>query len=219
MTARLDIYWSFRSPYSYLAIDRLAEIVADYEIEHEFRFVRPLAMREPTFFERNRPQWLPYLVKDVLRESARLGVPFAYPRPDPIIMNMGTGKVEADQPLMKPLIELGLAAEETEKAGLSFARAVARRIWGGVENWQEEAHMEAAAREAGVDLAGLRGFARANPERLASALSRNEEAQMAHHWGVPLMVLDDEPFFGQDRLDSLVWRLDQKGSKKKAARP
>jgi 2-hydroxychromene-2-carboxylate isomerase len=79
--------------------------------------------------------------------------------------------------------------------------------------------MAAATREAGVELAGLRDFARANPERLASVLARNEEAQMAHHWGVPLMVLDDEPFFGQDRLDSLVWRLDQKGSKKKAARP
>jgi len=219
MRPRLDIYWSFRSPYSYLAIDRLAEIVADRDIEHEFRFVRPLAMREPAFFERNRPQWLPYLVKDVMRESARLGVPFAFPRPDPIVMNMATGKVEADQPLMKPLIELGIAAEETAKAGLSFARAVARRIWGGVENWQEDAPMREAAREAGLDLAGLRDFARADPGRIAEVLVRNEAAQVAHHWGVPLMVLDDEPFFGQDRLDSLVWRLDQKGAKKMAARP
>jgi 2-hydroxychromene-2-carboxylate isomerase len=25
------------------------------------------------------------------------------------------------------------------------------------------------------------------------------------------MVLDGEPFFGQDRLNSLVWRLEQRG--------
>ena len=211
---KLDIYWSFRSPYSYLAIDRLADIVRDYDIEHEFRFVRPLAMREPTFFERNRPQWLPYLFKDVMRESARLGVPFAFPRPDPIVMNLGTGKVDADQPLMKPLMDLGVAAEETAKAGLAFARAAARRIWGGVENWPEETHMAAAATEAGLDLSNLRRWADANAARIAEIVARNEEAQMTQHWGVPLMVFDGEPFFGQDRLDSLVWRLDQQGRRR-----
>lgn len=215
MTAKLDIYWSFRSPYSYLAIDRLAGIARDYEIACDFRFVRPLAMREPTFFERNRPQWLPYLVKDVMRESARLGVPFAFPRPDPIVMDMATGKVEAEQPLMKPLMALGVAAEETRHAGLAFARAMSRRIWGGVENWQAEKTMAEAAREAGLDLDALRAFAGDNASRIAEIIARNEEAQMAQHWGVPLMVLDDEPFFGQDRLSSLVWRLDQKALRKR----
>lgn len=212
---KLDIYWSFRSPYSYLAIDRLALIVRDYDIPHEFRFVRPLAMREPTFFERNRPQWLPYLFKDVLRESARLGVRFAPPRPDPIAMNMGTGKVEPSQPLMDVLMGLGIAAEETAKAGLSFARSVSHRIWGGTENWHEGGHLAEAAAEAGLDLAALERWARENPERIGAVIARNEEAQMAQHWGVPLMVLDDEPFFGQDRLDSLVWRLDQMNLRKR----
>lgn len=209
--AKLDIFWSFRSPYSYLAIDRLAEIADAYAIDCAFRFVRPLAMREPTFFERNRPQWLPYLFKDVIRESARLGVPFAFPRPDPIIMNMATGKVETDQPLMTPLMALGVSAEETAGKGLAFARAVSRRIWGGVEGWPEESHMSEAAREAGLDLLALRAFAGANDARILEIIARNEEAQMVQHWGVPLMVLEDEPFFGQDRLDSLVWRLDQLG--------
>ena len=67
--ARLDIYWSFRSPYSHLAIDRLVDISRKFSVETHFRPVRPLAMREPDFFERGRPQFLPYLFKDVLRES------------------------------------------------------------------------------------------------------------------------------------------------------
>ncbi|MEK7265473.1 MAG: DsbA family protein [Pseudomonadota bacterium] len=211
----LEIYWSFRSPYSYLAIDRLAEIVRDYDVPAAFRFVRPLAMREPTFFERNRPQWLPYLFKDVMRESARLGIRFAPPRPDPISMNMGTGKVDAAQPLMDRLMGLGISAEEMQKAGLAFARAVSHRIWGGTENWHEGRHLAEAAEEAGLSLASLEDFARDNKEAIGAALKRNEDAQMAQHWGVPLMVLDDEPFFGQDRLDSLVWRLDLKSLKKK----
>lgn len=212
--AALDIYWSFRSPYSWLAIDRLERIVRDYDVATRFCFVRPLAMREPTFFERNRPQWLPYLFKDVMRESARLGVPFYPPRPDPITMDMGTGKVAPDQPLMDVLMRLGIAAEESEGKGLAFARSLARRIWGGTENWPERAHMEEAAREAGLALAGLEAYARDHESALLSRMAANEAAQLVHHWGVPLMVLDEEPFFGQDRLDSLVWRLDQKGLKR-----
>lgn len=212
--SKLDIYWSFRSPYSYLAVGRLADIVRDYDITYEFRFVRPLAMREPTFFERNRPQWMPYLFKDILRESARLGVVFAFPRPDPISMDIGSGKVDAEQPLMSRLMGLGIAAEETQRRGLEFARAVSRRIWGGTENWHEGDHLARAAEEAGLSLAALEAFARENPDRVETAIRRNEEAQMTQHWGVPLMVLYDEPFFGQDRLDSLVWRLDQKNLRK-----
>ena len=33
----------------------------------------------------------------------------------------------------------------------------------------------------------------------------------AGHWGVPTMVFRGEPFFGQDRVDTLRWRLDQCG--------
>lgn len=208
--ARLDVYWSFRSPYSYLAIDRLAEIVADYAVEAHFRPVRPLAMREPDFFTKNRPQFLPYLMRDVFRESQRLGVPIAPPRPDPISMDMASGRVDPTQPLMDRLMALAVAAVEAGK-GLEFARAVSHRIWGGVENWHQGPVLAEAAFAAGLGLATLDEWASRNKAAVAGVIIVNEAEQMKHHWGVPLMVLDEEPFFGQDRLDSLVWRLDQKG--------
>lgn len=40
----------------------------------------------------------------------------------------------------------------------------------------------------------------------------------AGHWGVPLRALDGEPFYGQGRFDLLVWRLEQKGLRKREAR-
>jgi 2-hydroxychromene-2-carboxylate isomerase len=30
---------------------------------------------------------------------------------------------------------------------------------------------------------------------------------------VPLMVFNGEPFFGQDRIDALLWRMSQSGLK------
>lgn len=205
---RLDVYWSFRSPYSYLATGRLADIRARYKVDFRFRPVRPLAMREPDFFERSRPQFLPYLLRDVFREAERLGIPFAPPRPDPILMDMATGKVAPEQPIMTPLMAQGIAAGELGR-GLEFAGAVAANIWGGVENWNAPATMAAAARRAGLDLAEIDDYARANAGAIAKTLAESEAEQMQHHWGVPLMVLDGEPFFGQDRIDALVWRLDR----------
>jgi 2-hydroxychromene-2-carboxylate isomerase len=205
---RLDVYWSFRSPYSYLATDRLAAIRERYAVEFRFRPVRPLAMREPDFFERNRPQFLPYLLRDVVREAERLGISFAPPRPDPIRMDMATGKVAAEQPIMTPLMALGVAAADLGR-GLEFAGAVAAGIWGGLENWNAPENLAAAARAAGLGLAELEAHAQAQAELLAKALAESEAEQLKHHWGVPLMVLDDEPFFGQDRIDALRWRLDR----------
>jgi 2-hydroxychromene-2-carboxylate isomerase len=205
---RLDIYWSFRSPYSWLAIDRLARIRSEYRIETHFRPVRPLAMREPQFFERNRPQFLPYLMRDVFRESQRLGIPIAPPRPDPISMDLASGRVDPAQPLMERLMALAVAACRADR-GIEFARAVAARIWGGVENWHQAAVMAEATAAAGLRLDDLDRWAADHAEEIRAEIAASETEQMKHHWGVPLMVLDDEPFFGQDRLDALVWRLDQ----------
>lgn len=33
----------------------------------------------------------------------------------------------------------------------------------------------------------------------------------AGHWGVPAFAIDNEPFFGEDRIDTLRWRLGKLG--------
>lgn len=208
--ARLEIYWSFRSPYSYLAIDRLAAIKRDYDIDVDFRPVRPLAMREPDFFKRGRKQFLPYLLKDVPREAERLGIPFGLPDPDPIRMDMASGKVDPDQPIMTMLMDLAIAATQAG-AGVEFARAVGRSIWGGKKGWHEEDALGETLRKACLDLSDLKQWAADNQAAIEETIARNEAAQLQHHWGVPLAALDGEPFFGQDRIDSLIWRLDQRG--------
>jgi len=207
--AKLEIYWSFRSPYSYLAIDRLCAIREHYEVDVAFRPVRPLAMREPDFFERGRKQFVPYLMQDFPREAERLGLSFGLPNPDPIDMDMGSGKVAPEQPLMDRVMALGIAACENDR-GLDFAKAVSARVWTG-KPWSDDASLGDAAREAGLDLAALEGWASVNAAKIAKTIEANEAEQLKHHWGVPLMVLDGEAFFGQDRLDSLEWRLAKRG--------
>jgi 2-hydroxychromene-2-carboxylate isomerase len=43
-------------------------------------------------------------------------------------------------------------------------------------------------------------------------IAGNEQAHAASgHWGVPTFTFENEPFFGQDRIDLLVWRMESKG--------
>lgn len=208
MSKSLSLYFSFRSPYSFLAIGRVRKIIAEYNLDGTLKIVRPLALREPDFFKSTRPQFVPYLLRDVVREAQILGLPMGLPKPDPVTMNMETGMVDEDQPLMDMIIGLGLAACALGD-GFAYAEALTRTIWQGTENWHEEAHLINAAKEVGLDHGQLEAWAKENTASISSLISVNEEEQLRHHWGVPLMLLDGEPFFGQDRVDALVWRLEQ----------
>lgn len=111
MAEPVDVYWSFRSPYSYLVTPDLLRLRKDYDVDVRMRIVYPIAIRDAV---------------------ARAGLDLA----------------ELDA-----AIESGDQLEEVE---------------------------------------------------------RNQQALTeAGHWGVPTMVVRGEPFFGQDRIDTLRWRLDQ----------
>ena len=52
----------------------------------------------------------------------------------------------------------------------------------------------------------------ADPARYDGVIAGNQAAlEAAGHWGVPTMVFEGEPFFGQDRIELLLWRLRQYG--------
>ncbi|MEY3905597.1 MAG: hypothetical protein RIR59_420, partial [Pseudomonadota bacterium] len=144
MTLTADIFWSFRSPYSYLAIGRYRAMAEDYDLQLNLRPVYPLAIREPNFFERNHPNWLRYTFLDMMRVSAFHGIPFGPPRPDPIVQNVKTREIAADQPYIFRLTRLGQAAARRGQS-LAFCHEVAKLIWGGAENWHEGDHLKGAA--------------------------------------------------------------------------
>ncbi len=96
---------------------------------------------------------------------------------------------------------------------MALLRTVSHLIWSGeTDGWHEGDHLARAVAAAGGDLAELDRVQAAEAERLDAAIRQNEADQRAGgHYGVPLMVYGDEPFFGQDRYDQLVWRMQQKG--------
>jgi len=211
MSLQVDLFWSFRSPYSYLATPRAVELEAEYNLEFRVRPVYPLAVRDSTFFQRVDPLFGPYLLRDTFRIAEYLGLPFGWPRPDPVVVDH-TQKAAAHQPYIHRLTRLGVNASAKGR-GLPFISEVSKLVWGGaVAGWDQGDHLARATERAGLDLASMDREITADPEYFERLIEQNQAShRAAGHWGVPSFVFDGEPFFGQDRIDLLVWRLKQRG--------
>ena len=211
MTLTAELYFSFRSPYSYLAVGRYRAMTERYDLDIALRPVWPLAIREPDFFERNHPNWLGYTMRDMLRVAQFHDIPFGAPRPDPIVQDVATRRIAADQPHIRRVTRMGQAAAR-RGSGLPFAHEAGQLIWGGQENWHEGEHLPSALARAGLDPAEIEREVAAQPDMLDAEIAANQDAlEAAGHWGVPTLVFDGEPFFGQDRIEMVRWRMDQKG--------
>lgn len=218
MSHSLDLFWSFRSPYCYLALDRILEITRRYALEVNVRPVYPLAIRSPDFFTRVHPNYRRYHLLDSKRLAEFLGIPYRRPIPDPVVQDMQNNRIAPEQPHIFRLTRLGMAAVLAGR-GLAFVDQVSRTLWDGtVDGWNEGPHIANAAARAGLDLDVLDREIAADPARYDALIEANQQAhEAAGHWGVPTIVFDGEPFFGQDRLDLLVWRMRQKGLRERDA--
>ena len=208
----VDVFWSFRSPYSYLATKRLRGLQDKWEARIRPRPVYPIAIRTPGFFANAPDQWVGYLLKDIFRLSQYLERPIGQLQPDPVVMDMATREIAPEQPYIHRLTRLGiLACEASDETGWAFMDEVSSVIWSG-QPWTTGTILADAAARAGLDLAALDAREQAETDRLEAEIDANQAAQTAGgHWGVPLMVFEGEPFFGQDRIDLLEWRLEQSG--------
>ena len=216
-TMQIDVFWSFRSPWSYLATRRLRQWQDKYELQIIFRPVYPIAIRTPEFFDRVHPQWFSYFMTDVFRVAEFLELPFTWPNPDPVVQLIdenGQRQTGEDQPYIYRLTRLGVLASELGQ-GIQFADEVATLIWSGTANWHEGDHLALATDKAGLNLQEMDERIVAEAGRLEAVIEANQaDHEKAGHWGVPTCTYKGEPFFGQDRLDVLLWRLKKEGLQK-----
>ena len=210
MPTPIDVYWSFRSPYSYLATPDMLRLREDFDVEVNLRVVLPIAVRsKAALFDPSNMKPVRYIIMDSFRRAEFLGLPIAFPRPDPIVQDLTTLQVAEEQPYIYRLSHLGVEAQRRGK-GIDFAANVSALIWGGTENWDQGNHLKDAAAKAELDLADMEAAIQNSDHQ--DEVERNQQAlDDAGHWGVPTMVVKGEPFFGQDRVETLRWRLEKMG--------
>jgi 2-hydroxychromene-2-carboxylate isomerase len=145
-----------------------------------------------------------YLFRDVMREAARRGLPFAGPPGHPF----------------NPLLALRMCtAVDGDAARRRLLVTLTCATWERGDDLMDEATLVRLADAAGLDGAALLAAARtpAVKQALADATAR---AAADGVFGVPTFRVGagDELFWGADRIDALLWRLQGNGIDEEALR-
>ncbi|HUB95353.1 MAG TPA: 2-hydroxychromene-2-carboxylate isomerase [Stellaceae bacterium] len=189
MSRVIDFYFDFISPFSYLAYQRLPQLAAQYGHEVTCRVIdlaeakRLAGNTGPT--TREQPLKRRYSQMDKDRWAARYGVPIVNPKSyDPDRLNKGT------------------FFADDHGATHRYVGFAWRLVWGEGGDMADEALLRRAARHCGWS----------EDEFLAFTLSSEAEARYraatraAHEkgvFGVPTMMIGDEMWWGNDRLEFL----------------
>jgi len=214
---KIDLYFSYRSPYSYLILPRMLKLKEKYDIEINFKVVYPIAIRMPEWFEgKNFFTFFFFKMIDMRLQAKKLGIPFTSKlKPDPIRQNIMTGKISSHQPYIFDICHLGQMAQ-MKGVGMEFAFEVSSLIFGGVENWNTNENLSEAAKKVGLDLNQLRESVNVHEEEIIGQIKQNQVDQLnAGHHGVPLTVIGDKHFFGQDQFDKIMETLKENGLKER----
>lgn len=226
----VNVCWSMRSPYSYLSMSRLTWLHSNYNVNLTIRFLMPVAVRSTKGGEGKAgglfgiSYKVPDLMWDTVRQGKYLGIPFRYAVPDPIWQNLYPPHEEdyqyvhgpTKQPYVSWITRLGNYAELRGKS-VDYINQISHIIWSGeVDHWPDHVK-ERFNRIDGLDYDEAIESIRSNPDEVDARWLENQKL-MAHtgHGGVPLMIFQNEPFFGGDRFDQFVWRLTQSGLTRRA---
>jgi 2-hydroxychromene-2-carboxylate isomerase len=190
--ALVEFYFSFRSPYSYLAGPRAFALPERHDVDLAFRGVRPMAMRGQPLPLAKRL----YILRDAKREAERLGLPF--------------GKIH--DPLGEGVWRcLTIAEHATQVGRLSeFVLAVSRGIWGEGLDVSRDPGLRAVCERVGLAWADCRA-AIANREYRERVEENTASLARLGQWGVPVFVFAGEAFWGQDRIEDLELALREAG--------
>jgi 2-hydroxychromene-2-carboxylate isomerase len=195
MVRQIDFYFSFVSPYSYLANTQLPAVAASGGATILYR---PFKILELMQMVGNRPTTLEckakgrYANADLARWARRYGVP--------LVRNPQTAKIDWAE-----LARGALLADDQGKAR-AYVDAVFAGVWVKQTDFTDRAAFTALLNEAGFD--GASFLAAISSGHLAVRLDAATGAAAERGvFGAPTFTLGDEMFFGNDRLDFLTEAL------------
>lgn len=199
--ATIELFLSLRSPYSYLACERVFDLARSYGAKVEIRYILPMVMRNLPV---PRAKGI-YIMKDCVREAVRRGLEF--------------GKV-AD-PVGRPVERgMGILAHACKTGkGEEYLRSFMRGVWSENIDAGTDAGMQKIVARAGLDWDEVRPLMEDDSWREQAEANRQELFDLGF-WGAPSFRLGNLSMWGQDRMWQLSEALEDmaKGGAKPAAK-
>ncbi len=193
-TEILKFYYSFRSPYSYVAIDRVFQLARKLGIGVEIKPVMPMVMRGLPV-PRSKKM---YIFKDAAREAHLHGVPFG----------------KACDPLGKGIekcIALFFYAQGEGKAE-AFITRVGKAVWAEGKNINQAGILQQLLADIGLSWeVGQTWFQAPDKVNVWREEIKANTAALNHQgmWGVPAFCIGRKGFWGQDRIALIETLVEQ----------
>lgn len=191
MTQKLEFFFDFISPFSYVAFHALPRELGDLADEVEYRPMFLGAVMQGTG---NRPPGMvpakgKYLPLDLERCCKRYGIGF---RMNPHFPMMNT----------RPLLRAACALEDQPDTQKRFIETVFHHVWAAPEplNTEDTGQVTAILDAAGLDGADIHAAGESDSAK-AKMKANTEDAIARGAFGAPSFFVGDELFFGHDRLD------------------
>ena len=178
----LEVFISFRSPYSYLAVDQLIGLRERHGIDVKVRPVLPMVMRGLDVPSSKRL----YIAFDAKREADRLGIPFGHVC-DPLGKGIGY------------CMAIFYRHAEDKGLELEFPHAVMRGIWSEAKDVAHVPDLVELAGRAGVSEAEVKAALHDDSWKAPAKANRDALTNLGL-WGVPSLRIGDYCTWGQDRL-------------------
>lgn len=186
----VDLFFSVRSPYSYLGLEYARELTAETGVNIRLKPVLPMLMRGMKV-PRAKGR---YILNDVSREARVEGISF--------------GKINDPLGLAtKRAMAIGIAALK-EGYGLEFFSAFTRGVWSqGIDGTSDQGLSE-ILKNAGLSKEWLHA---ALPEEdwVKIADANQQDMLLSGSWGVPTFRAGNTVLWGQDRMWAVLEALKQ----------
>ena len=187
----VDFYFDFMSPFAYLAEHRLRELAARYEGKAKF-VCHPIDLIAARFkagntgpFNRDQPAKMKALMMDLRRWAKRYGIPIGFPK------GLETARLNR-----------GYFYAMQQGRGADYMKAGFAAVWAESGNPADEGLIRQVASKAGLSPEKLLASTE-SPEALREYEKENNEAQARGVFGVPIFMVDDQIYWGNDRIEFL----------------
>jgi 2-hydroxychromene-2-carboxylate isomerase len=194
MRKQIEFFYSYASPYSYLLVDQIYEFEKVFDVRVEWQPLAPSAEEKSRPVEPERVQ---YMLHDVQRVAEWLNLPIVFPprEYDPL-----------------PSLSGALVAKEM---GVLFEYNIKlfHHWWGEGLDPNEGDYFAALADELDVDVG--RFLEQMNSHEVREHLQGiSHRAKRLGVFDVPMIAVEDELFWGHDRLPLVTRKLTQLGLKR-----
>jgi 2-hydroxychromene-2-carboxylate isomerase len=196
MSKTVEVYYSFQSPYCYLALDAVYSLQKEFELELIWQPYSAKAAGQTPQAVVVLPEKLSYIFESTRRYASEFNIPLVYPETwpesefDPSKVTRGA-IVAADLDVL-----------------MEYNYKVFYKIWGLGENPNEEGFMNELCDELDIDLGEFLSKLSASDtrERVKNIYKRAKKHGV---FDTPTFVIENDRYVGLDSIDALRRRLDK----------